>query len=164
MPIMIDVWLARVLLRFRHYWCCSGAMVWYWWYRDIPAEKAGVTQAELDEIGPAAPGLLHHGLPWGQALKSRNLWKIMLMYHTYCWGSYFYLSWLHTYLQKGRGFTDRRNEDLLDAAIPCRRLRESCSGGSVSDVLVRRFGLKIGPFGSARPVCFCQRSACLVQP
>ena len=45
-----------------------------------------------------------------------NMWKIMLMYHTYCWGSYFYLSWMPTYLQKGRGFTG--DEMKIYAMLP----------------------------------------------
>ena len=28
----------------------------------------------------------------------------MFMYFTYCYGSFFFLSWLQTYLVKGRGF------------------------------------------------------------
>src|SRR5262249_57824216 len=78
------------------------AMIWYWWYRDHPSQKKGVTEQELKEIGAAAPKT-HHGMPWNIALRQWNLWKIMLMYHTYCWGGYFYLGWLPIYLQKGRG-------------------------------------------------------------
>ena len=33
-------------------WCC----VWYWWYRDYPFEKEGVTKAEMDEIVTVCPG------------------------------------------------------------------------------------------------------------
>jgi predicted MFS family arabinose efflux permease len=119
-------------------WC----VVWYWWYRDHAAEKEGVTQEELNEIGGGVRSA-HISLPWGEAMKSWNLWKIMLMYHTYCWGSYFYLSWLHTYLQKGRGFTE--DEMKIYSMLPF--LAGACGnlfGGSVSDVLVRRFGLKMG--------------------
>jgi nitrate/nitrite transporter NarK len=76
-------------------------------------------------------------------LKSGNLWKIMLMYHTYCWGSYFYLSWLPTYLQKGRGFTT--DEMKIYAMLPfLAGALGNLTGGSLSDYLVRRTGLKIG--------------------
>lgn len=119
-------------------WC----VVWYLWYRDHPAEKEGVTQSELKEIGGGAR-TAHISLPWGQALRSWNLWKIMLMYHTYCWGGYFYLSWLHTYLQKGRGFTE--GEMKIYSMLPF--LAGACGnilGGSLSDVLVRKLGLRKG--------------------
>ncbi|MEJ7606102.1 MAG: MFS transporter [Bryobacteraceae bacterium] len=118
------------------------AAIWYAWYRDTPAEKSGVTDEELAEIGkPALP--VPHGLPWGLALRSRNLWKIMLMYHTYCWGSYFYLSWLHTYLQKGRGFS--ADEMKIYSMLPF--LAGACGnlmGGALSDFLVSRYGLAFG--------------------
>jgi ACS family glucarate transporter-like MFS transporter len=119
-------------------WC----VIWYGWYRDHPAEKKGVSKAELDEIGGGVRRA-HEGLPWGKALAEPNFWKILLMYHTYCWGSYFYLSWLHTYLQKGRGFTE--NEMKLWSTLPF--LCGACgnvAGGMLSDFLVKRYGLKFG--------------------
>ena len=82
-------------------------------------------------------------MPWRVALRSRNLWMIMAMYHTYCWGSFFYLSWLPTYLAKGRGFTE--NELRTYAMLPF--LAGICGnlfGGWLSDRLVKRYGLKIG--------------------
>ncbi len=124
--------------------------VWYAWFRDNPQDKAGVTQIEIDEIGPpreATP----HGLPWGQALRSSNLWWIMIMYHTYCWGSFFYLSWLHTFLVKGRGFD---NADVLKYSWLPFAFGGTANflGGVVSDRLVKRIGLvwgrrAVGMFG-----------------
>jgi MFS family permease len=119
------------------------AVVWWTWYRDHPSQKPGVTEREMKEIGAGARPPEHHGLPWARALRSGNLWTIMVMYHTYCWGSYFYLSWLHTYLQKGRGFTE--NAMAVWSTLPfivgaCANL----GGGLLSDFLVKRFGLKIG--------------------
>jgi MFS family permease len=53
------------------------------------------------------------------------------------------LSWLHTYLQRGRGFTE--NEMKLWSTLPfivgaCGNL----TGGLLSDLLCKRYGLKIG--------------------
>src|SRR5262249_48632574 len=66
-----------------------------------------------------------------------------LMYHTYCWGSYFYLSWLHTYLQKGRGLTE--GEMAVFSTLPF--LAGACGnlfGGWLSDRLVKSHGVKLG--------------------
>jgi len=118
------------------------ALIWYAWYRDTPREKAGVTEGELAEIGTPVP-VAHKGISWRIALRSRNLWMIMLMYHTYCWGSFFYLSWMPTYLAKGRGFS----EDELRTYAMLPFLAGICGnlfGGWLSDRLVKRFGLKIG--------------------
>lgn len=119
-------------------WC----VLWYWWYRNHPTEKPGVTAQELQEIGGGSPKQ-HHGMPWREALGKWRFWNILLMYHTYCWGSYFYLSWLHTYLQKGRGFSE--NEMAIFATAPF--LCGACGnllGGTLSDILVRKRGLKFG--------------------
>jgi sugar phosphate permease len=119
------------------------AVIWYWWYRDHPSQKPGVTEAEMKEIDTGTAPAAHHGLPWGIALRQWNLWKIMLMYHTYCWGSYFYLSWLHTYLQKGRGLTE--GEMAVFSTLPF--IVGACGnlfGGWLSDFLVKRRGLKFG--------------------
>ncbi|MBM3775424.1 MAG: MFS transporter [Acidobacteria bacterium] len=117
------------------------AFYWYRWYRDSPAEKEGVTKAELEEIGPA-PDRGHHGLPWRAALRSGNLWTIMVMYFAYCYGAFFFLSWLHTYLVRGRGFTEQA---LLLSTLPfVLGALANLGGGYASDAMVRRLGLKWG--------------------
>jgi predicted MFS family arabinose efflux permease len=116
------------------------AIVWYAWYRDYPQQKPGVTPEEIAEIGPPAPAR-YHGLPW-KMFRSRNLWAIMFMYFTYCYGAFFFLSWLHTYLVKGRGFTET---GLMLSTLPfVLGALANLLGGYASDHLVARFGLKWG--------------------
>ncbi len=119
------------------------AVIWYSWFRDHPSEKRGVTAGEMREIGAASSAPSHHGLPWGQALRNGNLWWIMVMYHTYCWGSYFYLSWLHTFLARGRGFD---SDDLFRYSWLPFLFGGTANllGGVVSDSLIKRVGLKWG--------------------
>jgi sugar phosphate permease len=119
-------------------WCVA----WYVWYRDRPELKAGVTEEEIAEVG-APRGEQHHGLPWNIALKSRNFWTILLMYHTYCWGSYFYLSWLHTFLVKGRGLSENEMRDLSWLPFIAGAIGNMV-GGTTSDMLVKRIGIVKG--------------------
>ena len=121
------------------------AIFWYRWYRDTPREKPAVTAAEIQEIeeGQGAAGRLRHSLPWRVALKHGNFWAILLMYHTYCWGSFFFLSWLHTFLAKGRGFTADELRSLSSLPFIFGGLA-NLAGGFTSDRLVRRVGLKWG--------------------
>jgi MFS family permease len=121
------------------------AIFWYRWYRDTPREKPAVTAAEIQEIeeGQGAAGRLHHSLPWRVVLKRGNFWAILLMYHTYCWGSFFFLSWLHTFLAKGRGFTADELRSLSSLPFIFGGLA-NLAGGFTSDRLVRRVGLKWG--------------------
>jgi MFS transporter, ACS family, glucarate transporter len=116
------------------------AAVWYTWFCDSPTQKDGVSQAELEEIGTEPPA--SHGLPWGQALRSRPLWQLTAIGASYVYALAFFQSWLQTYLVKGRGYTE--------AALVLSSLTYvvgACAnglGGLTSDWLVRRFGLKSG--------------------
>jgi MFS transporter, ACS family, glucarate transporter len=119
------------------------AVVWFWWYRDYPAEMPGVTRDELAHIGEGSARAAHQALPWARVVRSPNFWAILLMYHAYCWGSYFYVSWMPTYLRLGRGFT--ADEMKIYAMLPfLAGAIGNLTGGAVSDVLVRRIGLKVG--------------------
>ena len=64
------------------------------------------------------------------------------MYHTYCWGGYFYLSWLHTYLQVGRGLTE--DQMRVASSLPSwAGLIGVLAGGYTSDRLARRHSLRV---------------------
>jgi ACS family glucarate transporter-like MFS transporter len=120
-------------------WSC----VWYWWFRDSPAEKAGVTPAELAEIGEGrADHSVAHGLPWSVTLRSGNLWRLMVIAACYVYALSFFQSWFQTYLVKGRGF---KEVDLTLSSLPY-LVGAACNllGGLSSDWLGRRLGLKTG--------------------
>ena len=66
----------------------------------------------------------------------------MAMYWCYVWGSMFYLTWLPTYLMKGRGLNER--EVGLYAASPfVLGMLGNLLGGHLSDLSARRLG--VGP-------------------
>jgi ACS family glucarate transporter-like MFS transporter len=121
------------------------AAAWFYWYRDRPAEKSGLSAAELQLIqrGGGALGGQHVPVPWRHVMKQGNFWRLLLTYHAYSWGAFFYVGWLHTYLQKGRGFSE--GEMTFWSALPF-----ACGaagnflGGTLSDVLVKRRGLRFG--------------------
>src|SRR5205085_1299918 len=65
------------------------------------------------------------------------------MYGCYAWGSWFYFSWLHTWLVKGRGFTE--SEMAIFSALPfVLGALANLAGGFVSDAAVLRFGVRRG--------------------
>jgi ACS family glucarate transporter-like MFS transporter len=117
------------------------AAVWYGWFRDSPAEKLGVSLAELKELSgvPTAPA---HGFPWRVALRSESVVAMLGTAFCYVYVYTFFQTWFHTFLVKGRGFNEG---SLLLSALPygvaaCANL----AGGVASDALVRRLGLKWG--------------------
>jgi MFS family permease len=114
------------------------AVVWFFRYSNTPRERAGITPAELNEIGTADG--LGHRVSWGRALRSANFWAILLGALTFGYGNYFFVSWLQTYLVHARNFSER---DLLFSALPfafgaCANV----AGGITSDALFKRRGLK----------------------
>ena len=118
------------------------SVVWYGWFRDSPAEKAGVTPAEIAEIGQGQPTHGHAGLPWRTTLRSGNLWRVMAIAACYVYTLSFFQSWFQTFLVKGRGFTEL---NLLLSTLPYLvGAAGNLIGGFASDGLARRFGLKTG--------------------
>ena len=114
--------------------------IWYWWFRDTPKQMPGVSEAELAEIGPP-PEPQAHGLPWKVVLRDSNFLTLLLMYHTYCWGSFFYLGWLTDYLREGRGYDNSDLKAIAWLPFAC----GACGnlfGGWMSDRLTGRIGLK----------------------
>jgi MFS family permease len=119
------------------------AVVWYSWYRDHPTQKAGLSMRELAEIGTNPLPPVAESVPWRRLFGSRQLWLIMGMYWCYVWGSMFYLSWLHTYLVRGRGFTEY--EMGAFSALPfLMGMAGNLAGGFLGDRLVGKLGLSLG--------------------
>ncbi len=117
-----------------------GAL-WFWWFRDSPAEKPGITEAELREIGPP-PAVSHHSMPWKLALRSGPLWQISVIGACYLYTMAFFQSWLQTYLVRGRGYSEA---SLMFSSLPYLvGAAAAWLGGFASDWLVARMGLKAG--------------------
>ena len=117
------------------------AAVWYGWFRDSPAEKPGVSQSELEETSglPPAPA---HGFPWQIALRSESVLAILGTAFCYVYVYSFFQTWFHTFLVKGRGFSEG---SLALSALPYAIAAcANVAGGAVSDALVRRLGVKWG--------------------
>jgi ACS family glucarate transporter-like MFS transporter len=121
------------------FWCVA----WFLWYRDRPRDKRGITAAELALIEGSGPPRAHRPVVWRNVIRQGNFWKLLGMYHLYTWGAFFYLSWLPTYLQKGRGFSEQ--DMKFWAALPfVLGAVGNLAGGELSDHLVRRHGLRFG--------------------
>lgn len=120
----------------------AWGLAWYAWFRDKPSEKPGVSEEELAEnirdIGAA-----RLSLPWRIALKCPNFVLLLFMYHCVAYGNYFYLSWLPTYLEKGRHFD--QSEVALFSTLPfLLGAFTNLLGGGFGDHLIGHIGLKWG--------------------
>jgi MFS transporter, ACS family, glucarate transporter len=117
------------------------AICWYAWFRDSPAEKPGVSQAELEELSGVAVAP-SHGFPWRAALQSESVMAMLGTAFCYVYVYTFFQTWFHTFLVKGRGFSEG---SLVLSALPyVIAAGANLTGGVASDALVRRFGVKWG--------------------
>src|ERR1051325_6225547 len=96
----------------------AWAGLFFWWFRDKPAQHSAVNQAERDHIGTRdSGGADGHGLgeavPWGEALTHPNVWLLSITITMSAFNSYFFFSWYSTYLQKARAWD---NGELVNNA------------------------------------------------
>jgi nitrate/nitrite transporter NarK len=118
---------------------------------DAGAEAAGT------DAGPAATA--HTPVPWKAIFGNRQVWLIMVMYWCYVWGSWFYLSWFHTYLVKGRGFTI--TEMAIYSPLPfIMGVFGNILGGYLSDWASMKLGLKKGR-ALVGSLCLALSAVCL---
>lgn len=120
------------------------AVAWYFWFRDTPAEMAGITEKEVEEIETNRKKVVSdHHVDWRIVIKNPNVWVLMLMCHLFFYASYFFTNWSSTYFQEGRHMTEEQAKNFVSlsyflGAIGC------IVGGFASDFLTKRYGLKLG--------------------
>jgi MFS family permease len=126
------------------------AVLFLWWFRNRPEEKAGVNAAEVDLIRSAQAGTGtvyddHHagGLPWRKLFTSVNLWAIYITAAAVSFSWYINITFLPRYL------SDRFDVDFKDSEwmtfMPLFVSSFTCLGGGVlSDRLVLRLGRRWG--------------------
>jgi MFS transporter, ACS family, glucarate transporter len=125
---------------------CVGAgwCFWFWpWFRNDPSNMPQVNQAErkLIEAGPLgrAKPQSHGAVPWGRMLRMRAVWALWLMYGYLGFSGNFYLTMLPTYLRNHRHLSSFTTGLLT--ALPFGLGVVACLlGGSLSDVVIRRWG------------------------
>lgn len=120
-------------------WCIA----FYTWFRDEPAQKKSVNEAELRKIeeGRSAVSVGHRmeGKMWWRLVASPSIWAMALYYFFGSIGWSFYVSWMPRYMKDAHGVTFEKSEwasawPLLCGGIAC------LLGGILSDALVRRTG------------------------
>jgi MFS family permease len=121
------------------------AALWRSWFRDEPAQHAGVSAEELEwiEKGRRIGAGSGKGTPWKALLANRMTAPLCLMYFTQSYGFNFYVTWLPTYLKNVRGFASIKLGLLAGLPLTFSVLAV-LFGGIATDRLTRRFGLRAG--------------------
>nr|WP_311529275.1 MFS transporter [uncultured Ralstonia sp.] len=85
------------------------SVVWWAVFKETPAEHKGVNAAELAHIERGLPPKSGTGskdepkMPWTKLLTHRNIWAMCIGFFMINYNSYFFITWLPTYLVKERG-------------------------------------------------------------
>ena len=122
------------------------AAVWYAWFRDSPEEMRGPSASAVDASASAAPPVAavaaSHVFPWRAASGSQTVWALLGLAFCYIYVYNFFQTWFHTFLVKGRGFSEA---SLLLSALPFAvAVGANLAGGAASDALTRRLGPRRG--------------------
>jgi len=115
----------------------------YPWFRDDPAEKEGVNQAELDLIkagrSPRDVGHVHDPKILWTLFTSPAMWVVCTIGLTVSYGFSFYVSWLPKYLKTVQGIDVKASKWM--ATLPMLCMGIAClTTGRLSDSFVCRTG------------------------
>ena len=117
------------------------AGVWYWYYRDVPSEHAGVNDGERSKIIAAlgtAPKK-RPPIPWKLILGSRQMWTLAAMYFCYGYCINMFLAWYPKYLDGARGYTLAEMGFFASLPLAAGVVGDIC-GGLFSDMIIHRTG------------------------
>ncbi len=122
------------------------AIVFFFWQKEDPAKSKNITTAELQFIQEHRDLPLendHAATSFWSGFKSSNLWFLLAMYVCYAVGAYFFQSWFHTYLQKGRHIPPAQL--IWASSLPYVLAAIGCfTGGWLSDMACIKWGKKWG--------------------
>jgi MFS transporter, ACS family, glucarate transporter len=127
-------------------------LVWgfffYRWYRDNPADHPSVNAAELALLqGAEETAAGHANVPWGKLVRSGSVWLLWSQYFLLSYPWYFYITWLPTWLQEGRGLT--MVESAQYAIFP---LLFGGFGSLFAGFAAKHVALKLGSVDKARRI------------
>lgn len=84
------------------------SIAWFGFFRETPEQHPGVNAAELAYIREGQAQHATQGkapLPWYALLRHRNVWAMCLGFFTINYISYFFITWMPTYLVKQENMT-----------------------------------------------------------
>jgi sugar phosphate permease len=115
------------------------AAVWFWYYRDSPAEHNRVNAEECDLIqsGLGSAANTRRSVPWKRILSSPQMWMVCAMYFCYAHNVSVYLTWFPKYLSDNRGFSLQKMGLYASLPLLAGTLGDLC-GGWISDILAKR--------------------------
>ncbi len=147
-PVLVVFIIAR--WGWRAAFFCSAALsmiwvaVWYWYYRNSPAEHRSVNEGERSliesalelDLGRRAKSV---SVPWRLILSNPQMWILSSMYFCYSYVLSVYLFWFPTYLKAHRGF-DLAQMGFFSSLVLLAGVVGDLAGGGISDLWAKHSG------------------------
>lgn len=116
------------------------AAIWFWYYRDAPADHASVNEKERTLIESAlGQSQGSRQIPWGLILGSRRTWILSAMYFCYGVIVIIFITWFPKYLSAARGLNLQQMGVYASLPLAAAVVGDVC-GGWFSDLLLKRTG------------------------
>ncbi|MGJ4944329.1 MFS transporter [Bradyrhizobium sp. HKCCYLS1011] len=116
------------------------AIVWWWFFTETPEAHPMMNESEVDYIRDNQ--IIKHGedkampMRWYELLRYRNIWAMCLGFFTINYISYFFITWLPTYLVKQKGMGMMEMGFVASLPLLCGLVAEIVAG-LLSDRIVR---------------------------
>ena len=114
------------------------------WFKNNPSEMKGITEDEKNHIEKNRSVTSHDlKISWKKILSNRSMLALVASFFTSQWAAYFFIGWLPVYLQQGRHFSEN-NMKLVTSLVFVPAIIICLVGGYISDIIVKKKGLKFG--------------------
>jgi MFS family permease len=121
-------------------------LFWIFWHKEEPAQSNSISKEELNFIHTHRElntDTSKEKTSFLSGFKNKNLGYLLIMYVCYAIGAYFFQSWFHTYLQKGRNIS--ADALMWASSVPYLLAALGCfTGGWLSDKACLKWGKKWG--------------------
>ena len=117
----------------------AWVVVWFWYFRDVPADHPDSTPADLVKLpnnGQGIPGR-RADVPWKRLIK--RMAPVTLVYFCYGWTLWMYLNWLPQYFMNEYNLQLSRSA-LFSAAVFLAGVAGDYLGGEISDRILHKTG------------------------
>src|SRR5439155_196184 len=121
--------------------CCSlvWVTIWFWYFRDLPADHKAISREELDALpGRGVPEkTIRPKVPWPALV--RRMAPVTIVYFCYGWTLWLYLTWLPSYFLHEYQY-DLRKSALFTSAVFFAGVVGDYLGGVISDRVLHTTG------------------------
>ena len=113
------------------------SLVWWFYFRDDPKDRSGITQEELARVPRYIPRTerKHDPVPWGPL--ARRMFPVTVVYFCYGWTLWLYLTWLPSFFLHGYKL-NLKNSALFSSGVFLAGVVGDTLGGLVSDSIFKK--------------------------